>query len=150
MKQYRMPGWFCAVFVLVMLAVCCVIAFCAVEQVSLRFQAEDVTRSLDTSRQRERKQQYEYDQVTVDLPAAQAELDAAQPMADAALAAVADLKAQRTTPREENAALTQQLEAAQAEAQQAQARLEALQEEVVGLQAQATLLRELLEGLQAP
>lgn len=149
MKRYRLPGWFRALFVMVMLAVCGVVAFCAVEQVQLRFQVEDVTRSLDTSRQRERKQQYEYDQVTADLPAAQAELARIQPQADGALAAVAALKAQRASLREESAALVLEVEEAQAALAEAQAQQDALEAEVLALEAQVALLQE-LAAQQAP
>lgn len=108
----RLPGWFIALFTAAMLALCGIIAFCAVEQVSLRFQVDDLTLSLDTSRQREKKQQFEYDEVVAALPVVQAELDATQPLADAAVAAVTEKKATRKRLREENALLQEQLDAA--------------------------------------
>lgn len=146
---HRLPGWFRGLFVVVMLGVCGVIAFCAVEQVSLRFQVDDLTRSLDTSRQRERKQQYEYEQVVADLPATQQELDEAAPLAELALATVTDLKAQRTALREDSAALTEAAAAAQQAAEDAIAQRDALQAEVDALAAQVAELEAQLASLQA-
>lgn len=114
-QKTRLPGWFAALFVTVMLAVCAVIAFCTVEQYQLRFEVADLTLSLDTSRQRERKQEYEYNEVIAALPLVQAELEATQPLADEAVAAVNDLKARRKALRAENAELEEQLAALQAE-----------------------------------
>ena len=114
-NESRLPGWFAALFVAVMLAVCAVIAFCTVEQYNLRFEVADLTLSLDTSRQRERKQEYEYNEVVAALPLVQAELEATQPLADEAVAAVSDLKARRKALRAENAALEEQLAALQEE-----------------------------------
>ena len=122
----RLPGWFAAVFTAVMLALCAVIAFCCVEQVSLRFQVDDLTLSLETSRQREKKQTYEYDEVVAALPVVQAELDATQPLADAAVAAVTEKKATRKALREEIALLEEQLAAVQAEIEALQTQLDAL------------------------
>ena len=122
----RLPGWFAALFTAVMLALCAVIAFCAVEQVSLRFQVDDLTLSLETSRQRELKQTYEYNEVTAALPLVQAELDATQPLADAAVAVVTEQKATRKALREEKAALEEALAAVQAEIEALQLQLEAL------------------------
>lgn len=118
----RLPGWFAALFVTVMLAVCAVVAFCTVEQYNLRFEVADLTLSLDTSRQRERKQEYEYNEVVAALPLVQAELNATQPLADEAVAKVDELKARRKALRAENAELEDQLAA--------------LQEDIAALQAQ--------------
>lgn len=122
----RLPGWFIALFAAVMLALCALTAFCCVEQVSLRFQVDDLTLSLETSRQREKKQTYEYDEVVAALPLVQAELDAVRPLADAAEAAVTEKKATRKALREEIALLEEQLAAVQAEVEALQAQLDAL------------------------
>ena len=138
-----MPGWFRALFTAVMLFVCGVIAFCTVEQVGLRAQVEDLTRSLNTSRQRERKQQYEYDQVVAAIPETEAELASVQPEADEAVQAVADLKALRKELRAQRDTLAAELETAQtelAQAQEALAEAEAarkqLEEEIAAIQAE--------------
>ena len=123
-QKTRLPGWFAALFVTVMLAVCAVIAFCTVEQYNLRFEVADLTLSLDTSRQRERKQEYEYNEVIAALPLVQAELEATQPLADEAVAAVNDLKARRKALRAENAELEEQLAALQAEVAALQVQLD--------------------------
>lgn len=123
-QKTRLPGWFAALFVTVMLAVCAVIAFCTVEQYQLRFEVADLTLSLDTSRQRERKQEYEYNEVIAALPLVQAELEATQPLADEAVAAVNDLKARRKALRAENAELEEQLAALQAEVAALQVQLD--------------------------
>ena len=123
-QKTRLPGWFAALFVTVMLAVCAVIAFFTVEQYQLRFEVADLTLSLDTSRQRERKQEYEYNEVIAALPLVQAEFEATQPLADEAVAAVNDLKARRKALRAENAELEEQLAALQAEVTALQVQLD--------------------------
>lgn len=70
---------------------------------------------LDTSRQREKKQQYEYDQVVEALPLARDELARLQPQADAAKAEEKLLREQRKALRAEIAELKKQLEAASGE-----------------------------------
>ena len=75
-----------------------------------RFQTADLELSLETSQGRERKQQYEYDEVTVALPAAREKLQELQPLADEAKALKNELKERRKALREEKAALEKQLE----------------------------------------
>ncbi len=70
----------------------------------LRFQLSDAELSLETSRGRERKQQYEYDQTEAEIPEVRAELNEVQPRAEAASEEVAALKAQRKQLREEKKA----------------------------------------------
>lgn len=143
-----MSGWFRALFTAVMLFVCGVIAFCTVEQVGLRAQVEDLTRSLNTSRQRERKQQYEYDQVTAALPEAQAELEKTRPLAETAQATVTDLKAQRKQLRSEKAELETQLAQCLEEAKLAQEKQQALEAEVRALKNQKESLEQTLREEQ--
>ena len=64
----QVPGWFKAAFAAVMLAACAVLCWFAPTQYTLRFQRDDLTLSLDTSRQREAKQRHEYAQVESALP----------------------------------------------------------------------------------
>ncbi len=61
----------------------------------LSFQQEDLVLSLETSYGRERKQQHEYDEVTVKLPETREELEQLQPQAEAVQEEVAELKALR-------------------------------------------------------
>ncbi len=140
-----LPMWFRLVFALVMLSVCVVVAYCTVEDVSLRYQVEDLTRSVDTSHQREKKQQYEYDQVVEKLPQTQAELDMALPEAEAAQATVTDLKTQRKTLREEKQTLEAAIEGAKKEETEARQQAEDLQKEIDALQQQLDTLRQQLE-----
>ena len=92
-------------FVVVLTAVlllCALFLIVYVPAMSWRqFQLEDTALSLDTSQGRERKQQYEYDEVTAALPETRAELAEVQPLADAAAAKVAELKARRKELRAE-------------------------------------------------
>ncbi len=139
-----LPGWVRLMFTIIMLAVCAVVAFCAVERVSLEYQVEDLTRSVETSHQRERKQQYEYDQVVEKLPATKAELETVTPQAEAAQATVTDLKAQRKALREEKETLEAELETAKAEEAEALQQVETLQAEVDALHQQVQELTEQL------
>lgn len=137
----RMPGWFRAVFVAVMFFTCAVLCWYAASQYDLRFQIADLTLSLDTSRQREVKQQYEYDQVVAQLPLTQADVAEQEPLAAAAQAVEKELRAQRKALRAESAGLTEQLATLQAE-------LAALQEEEAALLAEVEALRQQEQALK--
>ncbi len=141
----RMPGWFKAVFVAVMFLTCAVLAWYAVSQYDLRFQVADLTLSLDTSRQREVKQQYEYNQVAAELPVVLAQVADMEPLAAAAVATETDLRAQRKALRSENAALLEQLEAAQAEVEVLTQQEAELMAEVEALRLQEKQLKEQLQ-----
>ena len=78
----------------------------------LDFRLEDTERSLETSHGRERKQQYEYDEVTEQLPQARAELAEAEPKAAEAAETVRMLKEERKRLREEKKALEEARKAA--------------------------------------
>ena len=82
-----------------------------------QFQLDDTALSLETSQGRERKQQYEYDEVTAALPETRAELAEVQPLADEAAAKVAELKARRKELRAEKKELEAALEAQAAPAE---------------------------------
>lgn len=94
-----MPRWFTGLFVCVMLCAVLVAGWCAVDRVLVDFQLEDTAGMLDTSRQREDKQQYEYDQAAEELPIVRAELAELAPKADAVKTEEADLRAQRKSLR---------------------------------------------------
>lgn len=141
----RLPGWLRAVFIAVMFFTCAVVCWYAASQYELRFQIADLTLSLDTSRQREVKQQYEYDQVVAELPIVQAQVAQMEPLAAAALATETDLRAQRKALRAENAALAEQLEAVQAQLAELTAHKEALQAEVEALRQQEQALKDQLQ-----
>ncbi len=98
-------------FVAVMLLFCLFLTWYIPTRSQLDFQLSDLELSLETSRGRERKQQYEYDQVVAELPVTKAELAEAQPLADAAKAEVKALREERNALREKKQAL---LEAAEA------------------------------------
>lgn len=131
------------IFILGMLAFCVFMAWHTWTVADLKFQVQDVSLSLDTSRQREKKQQYEYDQVVAAIPETEAELACVQPEADEAMQAVTDLKAQRKELRAQRDTLAAELETAQTELTQAQEALaeaetarKQLEEEIAALQAE--------------
>ena len=132
----RMPGWFRAVFVTVMLLTCAILCWYAASQYQLRFQVADLTLSLDTSRQREVKQQYEYDQVVAEIPLVQAQVAELEPQAAAAQAIEKDLRAQRKALRAENADLQKQLESLQAEVADLREQEQQLRDDVEALHQQ--------------
>lgn len=128
MREVRCPVWFRALFVAVMLLVCALLAFFAVDQVRLRAQIADLTISLETSRGREARQNHEYDEVVAALPEVKAELERVQPLADAAKAQENELRQQRKDIRAEIAGLQEQIDAAQAELDTLTAQALALQQ----------------------
>lgn len=105
------PGWFKAVFAIVLLLCLSIVCLCTVDQPRLETELTELTASLDTSRQREAKQQAEYDEVAAQLPVTQAELAKIQPEADAVRATLDALKAERDALREQETALENELEA---------------------------------------
>lgn len=98
-----------AACVAVMLVLCLFMAWYVPSRAGQLFRLEDTAKSLETSRGRERKQQYEYDEVTRKLPETRAELAETQPLADAAAEKVRTLKEERRRLREGKKALEQQL-----------------------------------------
>ena len=143
----HLPGWFRTLLCAVLLCTCVLLAWWGAKQYTLRFQMADVMVSLDTSRQRERKQQYEYDVVVAALPAAQAELADLAPKAEAAAATVTDLKAERKALRDEKAQLDDQLTQAQSELDALNAQLAELTAQVEALHTEAESLRTQAETL---
>lgn len=77
---------------------------------SLRFQLSDTELSLETSRGRERKQQYEYDQTVAEIPQVEEQLAEIQPQKDTAGEEVARLKDLRKQLRQEKKDLESRLE----------------------------------------
>lgn len=142
-----LPRWFLAVFTAVMLALAAELFWFVPQQADLRFQLDDLTLSLDTSRQREAKQQYEYDQVVEQLPLTQAELSALLPLTQDAQAREAALRTQRKELRARQSELDTQLNEAAASATDLQAQLDTLQAEVHALQQQASILRQESDAL---
>lgn len=69
------------------------------------FQLQDLSKSLETSRGRERKQQYEYDQTMEEFPVVQEKLALISPESEAAQSEVDALKQQRKELREKKKAL---------------------------------------------
>lgn len=106
----QLPGWFRALLVLVLLSLCVETCWYTITVQQLTITRQELSTKLETSRQRERKQQVEYDQVAQALPEAQAQLAELQPQADAAKAQEQLLREQRKALREEIAALKKQLE----------------------------------------
>lgn len=78
---------------------------------SRRFELADAELSLETSRGRERKQQYEYDQAAAGFDPVREELAQIRPRTDAATQKVDELKALRKELREEKKTLEARLDA---------------------------------------
>ena len=148
MEEQRIPGWLRAVFVAGMLAPAALLAWYAPAQYQLRFQLEDIALSLDTSRQREARQEYEYDAAAQALPQVQAELAETLPLTEAAQAREQELRDERKAQRTLAADLADQLEQAQAHVDTLQAQADALREDVASLQAQQASLEEQIAALE--
>ncbi len=100
-----LPRWFCALFTIVMLALCCVLVSQLMQQQNAQLQIIDLQNKIETSEKRLLKQQAEYAEYTAELPLVEAELADAAPQAEAAAARVAELKEQRKILRAENESL---------------------------------------------
>lgn len=105
----RLPGWFRALFTLVMLALCCVLVTTLIHQTNAQTQIADLQDKIEYTRKRLTKQQVEYEQYTGELPQVEAELAVIAPQADAAVARVNELKEQRKTLRGENQEIASRL-----------------------------------------
>ena len=105
----RLPGWFRALFTLVMLALCCVLVTTLIHQTNAQTQSADLQDKIEYTRKRLTKQQVEYEQYTGELPQVEAELAVIAPQADAAVARVNELKEQRKTLRAENQEIASRL-----------------------------------------
>ena len=105
----RLPGWFRALFTLVMLALCCVLVTTLIHQTNAQTQIADLQDKIEYTRKRLTKQQVEYEQYTGELPQVEAELAVITPQADAAVARVNELKEQRKTLRAENQEIASRL-----------------------------------------
>lgn len=92
---------FAAFFSVCMLLFCLLLFAWVPLKFFLDFRLSEARLSLETSQGRERKQQYEYDQVCADLPLTRSELETVQPLADAASLEVSELKALRKELRAE-------------------------------------------------
>ena len=90
-----------ALFAVLMLGFCLLLFVWVPLKSILDFRLSEARLSLETSQGRERKQQYEYDEVVAALPEARAQLTELQPRSDAAAQDVADLKALRKELRAE-------------------------------------------------
>lgn len=106
----HLPGWLRALLVPVLLVLCVETCWYCITTQQLNAANADLAAKLETSRQRERKQQYEYDEVCKALPEVQAQLAVIQPQADEAKAREQELRDTRKALRQEIAALKQQLE----------------------------------------
>ncbi|MBQ9325852.1 MAG: hypothetical protein IJ246_08780 [Clostridia bacterium] len=102
-----MPKWFARLFAVVMLLACGATAYFVYQHEKLSYAVEDARVSLETSRARERKQEYEWDQVSQAIPKAEEELSLLQPQVDDLLASLTDLRQTRTALDEANTVLTE-------------------------------------------
>lgn len=144
-REHALLRW---IFIIGMLAFCFFIAWHCWVRADLLFQKEDVSKSLETSRQREVKQQYEYDRAFAAIPLVEEELTIYQPQAEAMLQEVDDLRTQRNACRTANAQLTEELTAMQGEIEQTSAALAKAEEDRSALEAQMASLQEARTALE--
>lgn len=104
-----LPGWFRALFTVVMLAVCIVMVTQLIHHRSAQLQIADLQSKIETIEKRRLKQQAEFDEYTAELPQVEAELAEAAPEAEAAAAQVDALKEQRKELRTQRDALAASL-----------------------------------------
>ena len=83
------------VFILVLLLFSFFMIFYLPAYSSLQYRIDDTVLSLDTSKGRENKQQYEYDQVLSEIPVLKQEIQNKEPIASAAEEYIAELKLKR-------------------------------------------------------
>ena len=112
---HGLPRWFRLLFTGVMLALCAVMVTQLIHQRDTLALITSLEGKIDTAQKRLAKQELEYDEYTSELPAVLAELEETAPLAEAAAARAAELKAQRNALREENAALAAQIAELQAQ-----------------------------------
>lgn len=110
-----MTALLAAVFVLVMLTTCGVLAYYTVSMSMLDARFQELSLSLDTNQGRERLQQSEYDTVVAEIPVTRALLEEAAPQADATGQNVTDLKNERKQLRADIKTLSGTLETLEAE-----------------------------------
>ncbi len=126
----RLPRWFCALFAVVMLLTCAMVAGSFVRRQSLAARIDRAENELSIVRGQLAKQRYEYQQAQSQLPVARAELAQVAPEAEKAAAQVAELRAKRRSLRELNAAQSAELAALQAELEAANAQVAELERRV--------------------
>lgn len=144
-----LPRLFRFVFMTIMMLLCASLFWLIPQMIALQIQIDDLTLSLDTSRQREAKQQYEYDQVSAQLPLTQAELDAVLPQAETAAAHEQELRTQRKALRAQSATLNQQLENALASATDLEIAVADMWTQVDALRQQTDALQSQTDALNA-
>ena len=146
-EQTPLPRWFRALFVAAMLALSLELIWFVPQQYELHFRIDDIALSLDTSRQREAKQLYEYDQVSAELPLTLAELAAVQPLADEAEAREQELRTQRKALRAQSTELAASLEETQSAVRTLQTEADTLKSEVDALRLLEEALRQQVSDL---
>ena len=99
-----------AVFFTIIMLVFVLFLVWYVPSVSRRdFLLRDTQQSLETNQGRERKQQYEYDKVSAEIPGIRAELDEVLPETEAAQQELETLREQKKKLKKEKKALEKQL-----------------------------------------
>lgn len=144
-----LPRLFRFVFMTIMMLLCAFLFWLIPQMIALQIQIDDLTLSLDTSHQREAKQQYEYDQVSAQLPLTQAELDSVLPQAETAAAHEQELRTQRKSLRAQFATLNQQLENALASSTDLEIAIADTEAQVAALHQQVDTLQSQVDALNA-
>ena len=131
---------FALLFTAVMLGVCAYALMQGIAIDRIDQQTVSVRTDLETNRQREKKQQVEYDRAAAQLPENQSKLDEIKPQAEAAKAVETDLRAQRKELRAQVADLKTAAEAAEAEADSVEQACTSALERLASLKAEAQAL----------
>ena len=133
-------------FTVLMLAVCAYVVMQSLAIDRLDYEIREMRTELNTNRQRERKQQVEYDQAAEQLPGNQARLAEIKPDAETLKASETELRARRKTLRSEVDTLQAETDAAEIEAGKAEQQLTESREACAALETEAwTLLQHLGE-----
>lgn len=148
MHDQTLPRWFKWVHIAAMLLVCLTLATQLPRQVSLTAQIDELSHSLELSRQRLAKQQLEHQQALTSLPQVQSELAAVQPQAQAIYQREQELRAQRKALRAENKQLAGQAAALQTELEENAASLQVAKEAIALLETARADIHAMLEGLR--
>ena len=141
-----MTKTFALFFTVVMLAICGYVLAQGFSVDRLDQQIVHERTDLNTNRQRERKQQVEYDRAAAELPENQKRLAEIKPEAEAAKATETELRSQRKQLRGEVADLKTAVESAEADAIQAEQHLQDAEEQYGILRTEAEALLEMKEG----
>ncbi len=141
---------FALLFTAVMLSACVYVLTQGFAIDRIDQQTLSVRTDLNTNRQRERKQQVEYDQAAAELPENQKKLGEIKPLAEATKATETDLRAQRKQLRADVADLKTAVQEAEKEAESAEQAWTSAEERLSMLRKEGEALLGTSEGEDQP